>query len=649
MNREDAGDTATTPLMPATRTKSSDAITIRAPPSSANMTTIPTAMPTAMPTTMPLHRSRSAATSTIARSRNNITTRRTMLHLSPLLLLLQLLSTAPTATAQLVDGECSCSPRQFFFKLDLSASCPALPPPFPPNDVFGAGVKDYTCTIGEEPIPNAQQPVTSDDGGVPLVLDEEDGSTRSTDGDGSVRRRRHLQSAPRVPESPRTAADYFPELIDELAIEELEWSSANIIASQNFTASQVSTNDDTVPVSIYSIQFLEVDTSFNVINQDSTYVRGIDFTTGDVFNYTSISKKSEGVVPGGMNMVLRGVNAEGQPVRNVFTITYTNSCDVATFESGEAIGWIIFENFEPASEETCNAPKITSAPATPPPITPFPTQDPDDTTAPTSKPTREPITGPPITDFPTPGPDETTAPTKQPTPKPTNRPTKQPTKNPTSKPTREPSDADTPFPTPGMTTPTSPTTPPPTTNKPTRDPSDTSPSKKPTPKPTKMPSHMSMPPYHLWSKSAKAKSSKSSSHSSKTISKTSKASSKSSSKSSKSDSKSSKAGGHITSSSSNDKYSEVPIINAPPSSSSSSRSAKTAKGRNGRNAEPIRDLEGRGLQGRGHDNNQQHLRGVDKAFLTNVMFEQVLEEMELNDHEEGREHRVVRNRRHLRR
>jgi hypothetical protein len=85
-----------------------------------------------------------------------------------------------------------------------------------------------------------------------------------------------------------------------------------------------------------------------VINQDSAYVRGIDFVSGDTFNYTSISATSRGVVPGGMNMVLRGVNANGDPVRNVFTITYTNDCGVPTFTEGDAIGWVVF-----VSESVC--------------------------------------------------------------------------------------------------------------------------------------------------------------------------------------------------------------------------------------------------------------------------------------------------------
>ena len=140
-----------------------------------------------------------------------------------------------------------------------------------------------------------------------------------------------------------------PELIstsnspDVIPLEELEWSSANFLASGNFI--EPAEGVDTQPVSIYSIQFIEVDSSFNVINQDSSYVRDIDFVSGDVFNYTSIGANNLGVVPGGLNMVLRGVNDAGEPVRNVFTITYTNDCGVPTFENGDAIGWVVFVSY----------------------------------------------------------------------------------------------------------------------------------------------------------------------------------------------------------------------------------------------------------------------------------------------------------------
>jgi hypothetical protein len=275
-------------------------------------------------------------------------------------------------TAQ--EQQCSCSPLQYNFRLNLSATCPPLPPPFPPNDVFGAGVKDYTCTIGPESLPNAPQ-VTSEDTLVLNELDDVDEDDKDEDDeDNSLRGRRSLasqlslchwfpeaeicrgqgqqqQERPRPgPNKPVDAIkmnEVFPELDDLIAKQSLEaGNAANYNSSTFFQAQSVTTSDiDTTPVSIYSIQFLEVDTSFNVINQDSSYVRDIDFMNGDEFTYTSISATEPGVIPGGMNMVLRGVNAAGEPIRNVFTITYTNDCGIQTFEKGDEIGWVVFVSF----------------------------------------------------------------------------------------------------------------------------------------------------------------------------------------------------------------------------------------------------------------------------------------------------------------
>ena len=323
---------------------------------------------------MPLHRSRSIS------SRRNVNLSHSPLSLLALLLVASSSSFTSNksfaVTAQ--EQQCSCSPLQYNFRLNLSATCPPLPPPFPPNDVFGAGVKDYTCTIGPESLPNAPQ-VTSED---TLVLDElddvddgdEDDEDDEEDGGNSLRGRRSLfsichyfpdvsycnsqglqqqnsqgqqqqqgQSRPRPnkPANAGKAADYFPEL-DLINSTDILWDSTSAV----FQAQSVTTSDiDTTPVSIYSIQFLEVDTSFNVINQDSSYVRDIDFMNGDEFTYASISATEPGVIPGGMNMVLRGVNAAGEPIRNVFTITYTNDCGIQTFEKGDEIGWVVFVSF----------------------------------------------------------------------------------------------------------------------------------------------------------------------------------------------------------------------------------------------------------------------------------------------------------------
>lgn len=180
---------------------------------------------------------------------------------------------------------------------------------------------DYTCNIGPEPVPKTSS---------------------------STRRRGLRSETLGMNLSYGSITDFFSET---------EVKNSRTVTGDDvkgLTQSAIVATEDTVPVSIYSVQFLEVDSDFNVINQDSAYVRNIDFKDGDMFNYTSIIAQDypEGggedtagtsAIPGGMNMVLRGVNAAGDPVRNVFTIAYNNDlCGTPTFEGGEAIGWVIF-------------------------------------------------------------------------------------------------------------------------------------------------------------------------------------------------------------------------------------------------------------------------------------------------------------------
>ena len=250
---------------------------------------------------------RSFASSIISsRRQTNNRFNRTMM---PTILSLLLLGSTSTLAQSDDDELCSCSPREYYFKLDLSATCPDLPPPFPPNDVFGAGVKDYTCTIGPEPVPGEKKVAGEPRSALPFTSGEDV--------------RKLLDESLGFNDNPRTDDFVIPEIIDP------------------------------EPVVIDSIQFFEVDPDFNVINQDPTYVRDVEFVDGDVFNYTSISDlmtssidKENYSVPGGINMVLRGYNAAGERVRNVFTITFTNECDVPTFEAGDEIGWVIFVSTE---------------------------------------------------------------------------------------------------------------------------------------------------------------------------------------------------------------------------------------------------------------------------------------------------------------
>ena len=178
------------------------------------------------------------------------------------------------------------------FKLDLdTGTCPQI---YPASDLFGEGIKDYTCRISLSPNSSSSEV-----------------GSASAGGGGAV----------------------------ETIIE----ASARGFRTPN------------KPV-VNSIQFIEVDTKFNVLH--STLLMGLKLTQGDSFRYTTI--KTDDTTVGGISVILRGKNGEGYNNENVFTLTYTNECGVPTFRGGEKIGWVHVEKFIPASTTTCgHAPSAT--------------------------------------------------------------------------------------------------------------------------------------------------------------------------------------------------------------------------------------------------------------------------------------------------
>lgn len=188
------------------------------------------------------------------------------------------------------DEKCTCSPRAFLFKLDLdTGTCPQI---YPASELFGEGIKDYTCRISLSPNSSSSEVGSAGEGGgaVETIIEA---STRGF----------------RTPNKPV----------------------------------------------VNSIQFIEVDTKFNVLH--STLLMGLELSQGDSFRYTTI--KTDEIV-GGISVILRGKNGEGYNNENVFTLTYTNECGVPTFRGGEKIGWVHVENFIPASTTTCgHAPSAT--------------------------------------------------------------------------------------------------------------------------------------------------------------------------------------------------------------------------------------------------------------------------------------------------
>jgi hypothetical protein len=142
---------------------------------------------------------------------------------------------------------------------------------------------------------------------------------------------------------------------------------------------------DTTPTIVTSVTFLEADSTpqLNIINQDSTYFN-TSSSDGDVLSYTSISSSldvtqsltdQENLVPGGVMMVLFGINSASEVIQNTIAWAYNlDNCDVEPLEEGDGVGWAtVGGGNEPPHAAFCDG--VTDVP-TASPVTASPTDPP---------------------------------------------------------------------------------------------------------------------------------------------------------------------------------------------------------------------------------------------------------------------------------
>jgi hypothetical protein len=103
---------------------------------------------------------------------------------------------------------------------------------------------------------------------------------------------------------------------------------------------------DRVPVIVNSITILEVDqTKTEVVGQE--VLRNLSLSSGGTFSYTSVltfpQNLTEESLPSGIQLFIRGVNAENQQLTNILAVEYDNSCSViANVTAGQQLGWAVF-------------------------------------------------------------------------------------------------------------------------------------------------------------------------------------------------------------------------------------------------------------------------------------------------------------------
>lgn len=121
---------------------------------------------------------------------------------------------------------------------------------------------------------------------------------------------------------------------------------------------------DRVPVEIIGVQFLEFDSSGQliVINQDDSY-SNVSFGDGVTFQYTSITGRLDpagyideqmDLVPGGASLIILGKNAEGEILRNRLIWEYNyGDCNPEIINAGDEFGWVTLDVVEGPYSEFC--------------------------------------------------------------------------------------------------------------------------------------------------------------------------------------------------------------------------------------------------------------------------------------------------------
>jgi len=234
----------------------------------------------------------------------------------------------PTSTtpSEQVDGQCSCSPLEYNFILNLDSSCDT-------DELDGNdGIGLTFCFLG----------VTSN-------LSPNDGTVRLDDNrDEDVRR---LGSTNKKNDQQQRGLSTITKQ-QKIIFEDTGTPLTQVEQQQmRFLAEEIE---------IISIQFLEFDTSGEliVINQDDSY-SNVTLQNGSEVTFKSISNNLDSslsiedqldFLPGGVQVTLRGrvtddVTGDSRIVSNRITWSYTNACDVEPLDSDESIGWITTVSF----------------------------------------------------------------------------------------------------------------------------------------------------------------------------------------------------------------------------------------------------------------------------------------------------------------
>ena len=273
--------------------------------------------------------------------------------------------------------KCSCTPNSYSFKLNFHGTCSSNSNPIM-NNKNNPGITGSMCYFvrGGNPEDDILNYMDSLGGGAGA-----DGAFPSHTFDDNNHQKR-LGGGTAVTDNIENYNDNnddklwmdrtllnldFTKQIEHTQVVSLALNQQHPILQAHTPTDTQSPLDLTRPTIITSVIFLEIDTTpeLNIINQDSTLFdidKGADHDDL-LLTYESVSskldihlpldKQSVNHMPGGVILVLFGLNAANEVIQNRIAWRYTqNYCNDMPFLS-DGIGWVALDSYQPPYSKFC--------------------------------------------------------------------------------------------------------------------------------------------------------------------------------------------------------------------------------------------------------------------------------------------------------
>jgi hypothetical protein len=101
-----------------------------------------------------------------------------------------------------------------------------------------------------------------------------------------------------------------------------------------------SSSDDLIPVSVTAYTIIELDDELTPLKIQSE--KDVNLVDGSLIRFSSLTAAEPNIYTGGLQVEISAVNSIDEPIRLVWILAFSNSCEILPFLSGDLLGWLSY-------------------------------------------------------------------------------------------------------------------------------------------------------------------------------------------------------------------------------------------------------------------------------------------------------------------